>query len=178
MNKCNLHDQRPKKKKKKKKKNPNEITKIKPIPIPFSLSVSLFHLSFRLWLGASPPPHPSELLLMITVELRWWSRWVIMVNDHCGWFVERWWCLPIGWWSRWSFVDCREEGQRGKWVRDRERWERGIDKANKILVFFIIIFLELSYGAILLLELHCSTIAIFFAIVGVCKYGCWACLVH
>ena len=41
---------------------------------------------------------------------------------------------------------------------------------NKILVFFF--FFELSYSAILPLELHCSTIAKFFAIVGFYKSGC------
>ena len=45
--------------------------------------------------------------------------------------------------------------------------ERGIDKVNKILVFS----LELSYSAILPLELHCSTIANFFAIVGFYNSG-------
>ena len=54
--------------------------------------------------------------------------------------------------------------------RERER-ERGINKVvNKILDFFF--FLELSYSAILPLELHCSTIAKFFAIVDFYKSGC------
>ena len=48
--------------------------------------------------------------------------------------------------------------------------ERGIDKVNKILVFFF--FKELSYSAFLPLELHCSTIANFFAIVGFYKSKC------
>ena len=120
---------------KKKKKNLDEIIKRKPIPILFSLSVSLSRLSLRLWFGASPPPLRSDLLLMITV------------NDHSGWSVELHWCLPIGWWSRWSSVDCREEGEReeSEWEteKDIERWEtvwwereRGIDKVNKILVFY------------------------------------------
>ena len=43
------------------------------------------------------------------------------------------------------------------------------ERENKILVFF---FLELSYIAILPLELHCSTIAKFFAIVGFYKSRC------
>ena len=41
--------------------------KFKILPIPFSLSDSLSHLSLRLWLGASPPPLRSDLLLTLTL---------------------------------------------------------------------------------------------------------------
>ena len=58
-------------------------------------------------------------------------------------------------------------------IGERER-ERGIDKVNnKVNKFFFLIFffLQLSYSAILPLELHCSTIANFFTIVGFYKSG-------
>ena len=47
---------------------------------------------------------------------------------------------------------------------------------NKILVYIYIYILELSYSAILPLELHYSTIANFFAIVGFYKSNVWGVL--
>ena len=51
----------------KKYKSEYTVHKFKILPIPFSLSVSLSHLSLRLWLGASPPPLRSNLLLTLTL---------------------------------------------------------------------------------------------------------------
>ena len=63
----------------------------------------------------------------------------------------------------------REDGEREKYERERDKdivervgeSEQMREKMNKIMF----LFLQLCYSAILLVELHCRTIANFFAIV-------------
>jgi len=75
------------------------------------------------------------------------------------------WCLGLKRGeSRWE----REKEEREK-KRNNEGEEReilGIKKLNKILIFF----LQYRYSAILHVELHCSSIANFFAILGFYKF--------
>ena len=50
--------------------------------------------------------------------------------------------------------------------------ERGIDKVRTNKISFFFFFLQYYYNAILPLELHCSNIANFFAILGFYKFEC------
>ena len=64
---------------------------------------------------------------------------------------------------------CEKEFQRWREREMRDHGERELIFTHKILISL----LQLSYSVILHLESHCSTIAIFFAIVKLYKF-CWS----
>ena len=131
-------DQKKKKKKKKKKKpkwNHKDKTHTHTV---FTFSLPLSSLfPFVAWCFTTPPIRTTVddhggASLMITVDDHGeWSLWMI-----CGALLVLTHRLMITVELRW----LSRRGTERKVSERQERWERGIDKANKILVFLLLLF--------------------------------------